>query len=91
MFAMDEGFNIISMAVLGGMGTLVGPIAGAFIVNFITEFFRFVSEYRLVVYALLIIIMMWVRPQGLLGASDSVLAYVKADKEARKIRKAGGI
>jgi branched-chain amino acid transport system permease protein len=91
MFAMDEGFNIISMAVLGGMGTLIGPIIGAFIVNFITEAFRFVSEYRLVVYALLIIIMMWVRPQGLLGASDSVLAYVKADKEARKIRKAGSI
>lgn len=74
MFSMDMSFNILSMVILGGQGTLVGPILGAAIINVITEVFRFASEYRMVVYALLIIVMMWLRPQGLAGVSDSMLS-----------------
>jgi len=74
MFSLDEGFNILSMVIIGGQGTLLGPAVGSIIVNFLTEFLRPISQYRLVVYALLIIGMMWLRPQGLVGASNSILA-----------------
>jgi branched-chain amino acid transport system permease protein len=74
MFSLDEGFNILSMVIIGGQGTLLGPVVGSVIVNFLTEFLRPISQYRLVVYALLIIVMMWLRPQGLVGASNSILA-----------------
>ena len=74
MFTLDEGFSVLSMCVVGGSGTLVGPIVGAFVINGIMEGFRFASQWRLVIYAMLIIVMMWVRPQGLLGAKDSVIA-----------------
>lgn len=74
MFSLDEGFNVLSMCVVGGSGTLFGPIAGAFVINLLTEGFRFASEWRMVIYALLIIVMMWIRPQGLFGARDSVIA-----------------
>ena len=74
MFTLDEGFSVLSMCVVGGSGTLLGPIVGAFVINGITEGFRFASEWRMVMYALLIIVMMWVRPQGLFGAKDSVIA-----------------
>ena len=74
MFSLDEGFNILSMVIIGGQGTLLGPVVGSIIVNFLTEFLRPISQYRLVVYALLIIGMMWLRPQGLVGASNSILA-----------------
>ncbi len=77
MFSLDEGFNILSMVIIGGQGTLVGPIVGAVIVNLLTEILRPVSEYRLGVYALLIIAMMWLRPQGLVGAAHSILAERK--------------
>jgi len=80
MFIVDEGFNVLAMVILGGQGTLIGPIIGAVMVNMITEFFRFAEEFRLVFYAVLIILMMWLRPQGLAGASNSVLA-------GRQIRK----
>lgn len=73
MFAMDESFNIISMAIIGGMGTIGGPLVGALLINIITEAFRFLSEYRMVFYAILIIGMMWLRPQGIAGAADSTL------------------
>lgn len=88
MFVTDESFNILSMAIVGGMGTLAGPIVGAVVINIITEAFRFLSEYRMVIYALLIIAMMWLRPQGIAGSSDSVLVSSKAGK-GRKRRRTG--
>ncbi len=89
MFTLDEGFNILSMVIIGGQGTLLGPILGSTIVNLLTEFLRPISQYRLVVYALIIIIMMWVRPQGLVGNSASILAGGKKifKKRAKKIDK----
>lgn len=82
MFALDEGFNILSMVIIGGQGTLLGPVLGSFVVNFLTEVLRPIAEYRLVAYALLIILMMWLRPQGLVGESNSILAGGKIKKAA---------
>ena len=86
MFVTDESFNILSMAIVGGMGTLAGPLVGAVVINTITEAFRFLSEYRMVIYALLIIAMMWLRPQGIAGSSDSVLVSRKTGKGKRRRR-----
>lgn len=91
MFSLDEGFNVLSMCVVGGSGTLIGPIMGAFIINGLTEGFRFSGEWRMVMYAILIISMMWLRPQGLFGTRDSVIANTsltkKKKKQSRKIPK----
>ena len=84
MFSMDMSFNILSMVILGGQGTLVGPIVGASIINTVTEVFRFASEYRMVLYALIIIVMMWLRPQGLIGVSDSMLSGRTITKKKAK-------
>lgn len=73
-FVLDEGFNVLSMVILGGSGTLAGPAVGAIILTFLTEALREFGQWRMVVYAILIIGMMWVRPQGLVGAKDSILA-----------------
>jgi branched-chain amino acid transport system permease protein len=73
-FILDEGFNVLSMVIIGGSGTLIGPAAGAIILTYLTEALRELGQWRMVAYALLIIIMMWVRPQGLAGAKDSILA-----------------
>lgn len=86
-FTLDEGFNILSMVIIGGQGTLIGPIAGAVIVNLLTEVLRPIGQWRMVAYALLIIVMMWVRPQGLVGASDSILAGSKVFSRSKKILK----
>jgi branched-chain amino acid transport system permease protein len=90
MFNLDEGFNILSMVIIGGQGTLAGPAVGAVIVNFLTEVLRPVAQYRMVLYALLIIGMMWLRPQGLVGVSNSILAERKAWRSRRKAAAPGG-
>ncbi len=93
-FTLDEGWNILSMVIIGGQGTLIGPVAGSLIVNFLTEVLRPVGQWRLVAYALLIIGMMWFRPQGLAGASASIVAgdrgLRKLAKLAARNRKEGG-
>ncbi len=85
-FTTDTGFNVLAMVVLGGQGTLAGPILGAAVVTVLTEALRFLESWRYVIYAMLIIAMMWIRPQGLIGASKSMLAggkiKVKEDKKA---------
>lgn len=88
MFSMDMSFNILSMVILGGQGTLIGPIVGSGIITTITEALRFAADYRMVVYAIIIIAMMWVRPQGLIGVSDSMLSGKTITRKGSKGAKA---
>ncbi len=84
-FSTDTGFNVLAMIVIGGQGTLIGPILGSVIVTALTESLRFLENWRYVIYAVIIILMMWLRPQGIAGASRSVLAGGKIKrKPARK-------
>jgi branched-chain amino acid transport system permease protein len=79
-FTLDESFNILAMNVIGGQGTLLGPIIGALVINGITEVFRSALQYRMLFYSALIILMMWLRPQGLVGAVN-LMPKSGAEKE----------
>ena len=58
---------IISMVVIGGMGTLVGPLLGAFLVYVTSEMLRDAGGYQLIVFAFLVIIFARFFRQGLWG------------------------
>lgn len=73
-FTLDKGFDVLAMVVIGGQGTLAGPIVGSTIVTILTETLRSLENWRYVIYACIIIAMMWWRPQGIAGASNSILA-----------------
>lgn len=72
-FTFVKSVEILSMVVLGGMGNLAGSVLGALVLTYAPEFLRnispFVSQYRMLFYGALLVIMMLVRPQGLLGRS----------------------
>ena len=84
VFSLDEGFNIMSMIIIGGQGTLIGPVVGSIVVNGLTEALRPIGVWRFVMYAALIIAMMWFRPQGLMGESNSILAGGKVKMKKLK-------
>ncbi len=65
-----RSFDIIIMIVLGGMGSISGAVVAAIILSALPELLRDFDAYRLIVYALLLIIMMIVRPQGLFGVRE---------------------
>ena len=68
-------------------GMLSSWLAEPHFVTLLTESLRFLESWRYVIYAVLIIAMMWLRPQGIAGASNSILA---GGKIKRKPAAAGG-
>ena len=66
-FTFDVSSLIISMAILGGLGTMRGMYFGAAMLIIFPEVSRFLMDYRFVLYGLILVLMMRFRPQGLLG------------------------
>jgi branched-chain amino acid transport system permease protein len=64
-FDFTRSIEIVVMVILGGLGNTLGVILAAVLLTLLPEFLRPVAEYRLVLYALLLIILMLLRPQGL--------------------------
>ena len=62
-----KSVDIVVMVILGGMGSTVGVAIAAILLTVLNEFLRSAEQYRMIIFALLLIIMMIVRPQGLLG------------------------
>ena len=62
--------DILVMVVLGGMGSITGSILAAIVLTVIPELFRGLAEYRILLNAILLIIVMLFRPEGLLGRRE---------------------
>lgn len=65
-----KSFDIIIMVVLGGLGSISGASIAAAILTVLPEALRGVAEYRMILYALALVLMMIVRPQGLFGVHE---------------------
>ena len=66
-FGFPVSISMLSVVVLGGMGTLWGPLLGAIILGVLPEIFRPLIDYRMFLYSLLLLIMIRFQPGGLLG------------------------
>jgi branched-chain amino acid transport system permease protein len=66
-FNFLKSVEIVVMVIVGGMGSITGSIIAAIILTLLPELLRGVQEYRMILYALVLIIMMLTRPQGLFG------------------------
>jgi branched-chain amino acid transport system permease protein len=64
-FDFLKSIDIVVMVILGGMGRTVGVIIAAVTLTLLPEFLRQFSDYRMIIYSLLIIGLMMARPQGL--------------------------
>jgi branched-chain amino acid transport system permease protein len=64
-FDFTKSIEIVVMVILGGMGNTVGVILAAILLTLLPEVLRPVSEYRMVIYSFLLIVLMLARPQGL--------------------------
>jgi branched-chain amino acid transport system permease protein len=67
-FLFTTSFYLIIMIVVGGLGSIEGAILGAALVTVSLEVFRSFGPYRLVNFAVLLILVMLYRPQGLVGS-----------------------
>ena len=68
-FFITESFTILAMVIVGGVGTLIGPVYGAVLLTLLPELLRAFGDWRLVVYgAALTLVVMFV-PGGLVQAA----------------------
>ncbi|QUH25611.1 branched-chain amino acid ABC transporter permease [Serpentinicella alkaliphila] len=67
-FTFGESIQILSMVVLGGLGSMQGVMLGASILVFAPELMRSLAQYRMIIYGGILSIMMIVRPEGILGS-----------------------
>jgi branched-chain amino acid transport system permease protein len=66
-FSFPFSISFLCMVVIGGMGTLWGPIIGALILGALPEIFRPLEDYRILFYTIMLLLMIRFQPGGLLG------------------------
>ena len=89
--SFNRSIDYLIFVVLGGMGSVTGSVVAAFVLTYLQEFLRFLQDYRLLIYPLILIFVMLFRPQGLLGMKeisfvglwDRLLAFVAGRRKKR--------
>ncbi len=92
-FQFIKSFEVIIMIVLGGMGSMTGAIVGAIVVTLLPELLRNLpdiqlgatvfkfADLRLVIFALILILTMILRPQGIFGTNEFGLSWLKRPRK----------
>ena len=69
-FDFMMSINILMIVVLGGMGSMMGSVIAAIVLTSLPVLMQFMAQWRMIIYALLLIIVMIFRPIGLMGNCD---------------------
>ena len=73
-FTFMKSFDILTIVVLGGLGSLTGSVTAAVLLTFVSAALAGYPEWRMVIYSLMLIILMIYRPQGLFGNKELSMA-----------------
>jgi len=93
MFGQNQSSNHLIYVVFGGINSITGPVLATFVLAILPEMLRVISTWRLVIYGVLIVIIMLVKPEGLLGYKELNFRWVKpaiAKLKAKTAKKAEG-
>jgi branched-chain amino acid transport system permease protein len=83
-FGFLKSVDILSMVVLGGLGSVPGTVIGSTVLASAPEFLRFMSQYRMLVYGALLVFLMVFRPNGLLGGVNFKNLVLRAFGKSKK-------
>lgn len=81
-FGFITSITVLSMVAVGGIGSVPGVITATIILTLMPEFFRFISDYKLLVYGILLFAVMRFAPEGLAGGVQSLYEYLKPKNKA---------
>ncbi|MGH8740263.1 MAG: branched-chain amino acid ABC transporter permease [Burkholderiales bacterium] len=76
-FTLAESINMVLIVIIGGAGSLAGPIVGALVYIGVPELLRAANELRLVVFGVLLILITLFAPQGLAGLIESAISRLR--------------
>ncbi len=94
MFNFLKSVDFLIIVVLGGMGSITGTVIAGFGLTYFQEFLRFLQDFRLVFYALILILIMLFKPTGIMGNKEisilKVLDFIKGKYNSHKSAKKAG-
>lgn len=70
LFGFMKSVDILVIVVLGGLGSLTGSVIASILLGLITTFLQSFTAVRMIVYAVLLVLIMIFRPQGLMGTKE---------------------
>jgi branched-chain amino acid transport system permease protein len=68
--SFTKSIDYLIFVVFGGMGSTTGSVIAAFVLTYLQEFLRFLQNYRLLIYPVILILVMIFRPQGFMGMKE---------------------
>jgi branched-chain amino acid transport system permease protein len=84
-FSFEQSLQILSMTIIGGLNSIAGSFLGAFFLTALPEVLRPLISIRFVIYGALLVVMIMVRPQGILGGFN--LEHIRQRVLAEKGKK----
>ena len=69
-FNLAKSCELITTTVIGGLGSLTGSVLGAIIVTILPEIFRAMSNYRMLIYSIAVVLIIMFKPSGLYGYKE---------------------
>jgi len=75
-FSIVESFTMMAMVIVGGVGTMVGPVIGAILLTFLPEVLRGVGELRLMIYGVALTLVVLFMPGGIVQAWVALKAKI---------------
>jgi branched-chain amino acid transport system permease protein len=82
MFTLNVSILILACVVFGGIGNIWGVVVGATILGYLPDRIRFISDARLLVFGVVLVVVMNFRPDGLLPRKKREKAIVKSEVSA---------
>ncbi|MDI6812020.1 MAG: branched-chain amino acid ABC transporter permease [Desulfitobacteriaceae bacterium] len=85
-FSFDQSIVFFTMVLIGGAGTMLGPVIGAILLTFVPELLRFMKEYYMALFGIGIVLIMIFIPQGIVNvfAKDGQFAeWITAKRTAK--------
>lgn len=77
IFGVAQSLDAILAVIVGGSGTIAGPVVGAFFVVFLPEYLRFADSFRLILYGLILVLATIFMPRGIVGVTGDLWARFK--------------
>jgi branched-chain amino acid transport system permease protein len=83
-FSFIQSILFVTMVVLGGTGSITGSVLAAAVLTYLPERLRDFQQYRMIVYSMLLILLMLLRPQGIFGTREFSLDWLLRRRKAAR-------
>lgn len=90
MFSFLQSILFVLVVMIGGAGTVAGPVAGAVVVGLLPELLSSLENLRLLCFGMLLLVVLWVAPTGMVGVVTDLLRRLRPARAAAAYASAHG-